>query len=84
MAVCFCPRPGGSALFFVANLERVDPPCRELEELVRTSMKSVNPAPFFIGGSAEVRGIALSLEQLALRQGAYARASRKANSGSRQ
>jgi two-component system phosphate regulon sensor histidine kinase PhoR len=45
-------------------------PSRELEEMVRDLNEERTPRTFLIGGSSEVRGIALALEQLALRQGA--------------
>jgi len=45
-------------------------PCRELEQLVGTLTAERMPRTFLIGGSSSVRGIALDLEQLALRESA--------------
>ncbi len=45
-------------------------PCRELEEMVRNLNEERTPRTFLISGTAEVRGIALALEQIAIRQGA--------------
>src|SRR5262245_8556614 len=43
-------------------------PSRELEEMVRDLNEERTPRTFLIGGSAEIRGIALALEQLAFHQ----------------
>jgi two-component system, OmpR family, phosphate regulon sensor histidine kinase PhoR len=45
-------------------------PCRELEQVVGALSAERMPRTFLIAGSARVRGIALALEQLALREGA--------------
>jgi len=45
-------------------------PCRELEQIVGEMNAARTPRTFLIGGSARVRGLALALEQLALREGA--------------
>jgi len=45
-------------------------PCRELERMVRELNEGRVPRTFLIGGSRSVRGMALALEQLALREGA--------------
>jgi two-component system phosphate regulon sensor histidine kinase PhoR len=45
-------------------------PCRELEQMVRDLNEERTPRTFLISGSAGVRGIALALEQFALREGA--------------
>jgi two-component system, OmpR family, phosphate regulon sensor histidine kinase PhoR len=45
-------------------------PCRELEQIVGEMKAARTPRTFLIGGSAQVRGLALALEQLALREGA--------------
>jgi two-component system phosphate regulon sensor histidine kinase PhoR len=45
-------------------------PCRELEQIVGEMNAARAPRTFLIGGSARVRGLALALEQLSLRQGA--------------
>jgi len=45
-------------------------PARELKEIVRDLNEERTPRTFLIGGSAEIRGIALALEQLAFHQGA--------------
>ncbi|CAN5525890.1 hypothetical protein BH20VER3_BH20VER3_00110 [soil metagenome] len=45
-------------------------PCRELREMVRVLNEARMPRTFLIGGGECVRGIALALEQLALREGA--------------
>ncbi|MEO6507856.1 MAG: ATP-binding protein, partial [Chthoniobacterales bacterium] len=45
-------------------------PCREIEEMIRDLNEARPPRTFLIGGSQSVRGIALALEQLALREGA--------------
>ncbi len=45
-------------------------PARELERMVRELNEGQSPRTFLIGGSPTVRGTALALEQLALREGA--------------
>ncbi len=45
-------------------------PCRELEQMLGEMNAARTPRTFLIGGSARVRGLALALEQLALREGA--------------
>ncbi|MDQ3199020.1 MAG: ATP-binding protein [Verrucomicrobiota bacterium] len=45
-------------------------PCGELEQMIRNLNEGRPPRTFLIGGSQSVRGIALALEQLALREGA--------------
>jgi two-component system phosphate regulon sensor histidine kinase PhoR len=45
-------------------------PCRELEQIIGEMNAARTPRTFLIGGSARVRGLALALEQLALREGA--------------
>ncbi len=45
-------------------------PCRDLEQIVGEVSAERMPRTFLVGGSARVRGIALALEQLALREGA--------------
>ena len=45
-------------------------PCRELEQIVGEMNAARTPRTFLIGGSVRVRGLALALEQLALREGA--------------
>ncbi len=45
-------------------------PARELEQLVEEVTAEKIPKTFLIGGSERMRGIALALEQLALREGA--------------
>ena len=45
-------------------------PCRELEQILGEMNAARTPRTFLIGGSARVRGLALALEQLALREGA--------------
>ncbi len=44
-------------------------PARELERMVRELNEGQSPRTFLIGGSPTVRGTALALEQLALREG---------------
>lgn len=45
-------------------------PCHDLEQIVRDLNEERAPRTFLIGGSAGMRGIALALERLALREGA--------------
>ena len=45
-------------------------PSRELEQIIGEMNAARTPRTFLIGGSARVRGLALALEQLALREGA--------------
>ncbi len=45
-------------------------PARELEQMLLGLNEGQAPRTFLIGGSGQMRGIALSLEQLALREGA--------------
>jgi two-component system phosphate regulon sensor histidine kinase PhoR len=45
-------------------------PCRELQQMLGEMNAARTPRTFLIGGSARVRGLALALEQLALREGA--------------
>ena len=45
-------------------------PCRELEQIVNDLNHERPPRTFLIGGSPGMRGIALALEKLALREGA--------------
>ena len=45
-------------------------PCRELAAMIRELNEARMPRTFLIGGSSCLRGIALALEQLSLREGA--------------
>ena len=45
-------------------------PCRELAAMIHALNEARLPRTFLIGGSSSVRGIALALEQLVLREGA--------------
>ena len=65
-----CARARNSRRLLVARPARLDRrPARELERMVRELNEGQSPRTFLIGGSPTVRGTALALEQLALREG---------------